>query len=95
MLDTLKPGIFHGRRKKKDFFEGWYFKMVDRSEKNAYAVIPGVSIARNPLKSHAFIMFMDAEHSECAISSIRSTTLRRTIKSSSLPLVDLRSALMG
>lgn len=60
MLDTWKPGIFHGRRKKKDFFEGWYFKMVDRSEKNAYAIIPGVSIARDPLKSHAFVMFMDA-----------------------------------
>lgn len=60
MLDTWKPEIFHGRRKKKDFFEGWYFKMVDYSEKNAYAVIPGVSIAGDPLKSHAFIMFLDA-----------------------------------
>jgi hypothetical protein len=60
MLDSWKPGIFHGRRKKKDFFEGWYFKMVDRSEKQAYAVIPGVSITGNPLKSHAFVMFLDA-----------------------------------
>lgn len=60
MLDIWKPEIFHGRRKKKDFFEGWYFKMVDYSEKNAYAVIPGVSIARDPSKSHAFIMFLDA-----------------------------------
>ncbi len=34
--------------------------MVDRSEKNAYAVIPGVSITRDPLKSHAFVMFLDA-----------------------------------
>jgi hypothetical protein len=60
MFDTWKPEIFHGRRKKKDFFEGWYFKMVDSSEKNAYAVIPGVSIARDSLKSHAFVMFMNA-----------------------------------
>ena len=60
MLDTWKPEIFHGRRKKKDFFEGWYFKIVDHSEKNAFAVIPGVSIASNPLKSHAFVMFLDA-----------------------------------
>lgn len=60
MLDIWKPEIFHGRRKKKDFFEGWYFKMVDYSEKRAYAVIPGVSIARDSLKSHAFIMFLDA-----------------------------------
>ena len=60
MLDTWKPEIFHGRRKKKDFFECWYFKIVDHSEKNAFAVIPGVSIASNPLKSHAFVMFLDA-----------------------------------
>jgi tocopherol cyclase len=60
MFDTWKPRIFHGRRKKKNFFEGWYYKMVDRSEKNAYAIIPGVSIARDPLKSHAFVMFLDA-----------------------------------
>jgi tocopherol cyclase len=60
MLDTWKPGIYHGRRKKKDFFEGWYFKILDSSEKNAYAVIPGVSISADSLKSHAFIMFLDA-----------------------------------
>lgn len=34
--------------------------MVDYSEKRAYAVIPGVSISTDPLKSHAFIMFLDA-----------------------------------
>ena len=60
MFDTWKPGIFHGRKKRRIFFEGWYFKMVDSSEKNAYAVIPGVSIAGDPLKSHGFIMFLDA-----------------------------------
>jgi tocopherol cyclase len=60
MLDIWKPEIFHGRGKKKDFFEGWYFKMVDRSENKAYAVIPGVSLSENHLKSHAFVMFLDA-----------------------------------
>jgi tocopherol cyclase len=60
MLDIWKPDIFHGHGKKKNFFEGWYFKMVDRSEKHAYAVIPGVSIAESPLKSHAFIMFLNS-----------------------------------
>lgn len=60
MLNIWKPGVFHGRRKKKNFFEGWYFKMVDRSENNAYAVIPGVSITEEPSKSHAFVMFLNA-----------------------------------
>lgn len=34
--------------------------MVDSSEKSAYAVIPGVSISKDPSKSHAFVMFLDA-----------------------------------
>lgn len=54
------PGVFQGEGKKKDYFEGWYFKMVDNDEKNAYAVIPGISISRDPSKSHAFVMFSDA-----------------------------------
>ena len=60
MPGIWKPGKFHGMRKKKDFFEGWYFKMVDSSEEHAYAVIPGVSISRDPSRSHSFIMFIDA-----------------------------------
>lgn len=57
MLHIWNPGVYHGRGK-KNFFEGWYFKMVDRSEDNAFAVIPGVSLAG--ANSHAFIMFLDA-----------------------------------
>ncbi|AKB77370.1 hypothetical protein MSHOH_0887 [Methanosarcina horonobensis HB-1 = JCM 15518] len=34
--------------------------MVDRSEKNSYAVIPGVSTVKDQLKSHAFVMLLDA-----------------------------------
>lgn len=58
--DIWKPGKFHGMRKKNDFFEGWYFKMVDSSEEYAYAVIPGVSISKDPSRSHSFVMFIDA-----------------------------------
>ncbi|GEM_PF-6609343 len=56
----LEAGNIPRKEKKKDFFEGWYFKMVDHSEKNAYAVIPGVSISWDPLKCHAFVMFLDS-----------------------------------
>jgi hypothetical protein len=50
MLNIWKPEIFHCRRTKKDFFEGWYFKMVDYSEKNACAVIP----RRHPWRLHSW-----------------------------------------
>lgn len=62
MANIWKPGVFQGIRKKKDYFEGWYFKSVSADEKKAYAIIPGVSITRDPNTSHAFIMIMDARN---------------------------------
>ena len=57
-----KPGIFQGRGKSKDYFEGWYFKSVSADEQTACAIIPGVSISRDKDKSHSFIMFIDARN---------------------------------
>ena len=60
MVKIWKPEVFQGRGKKKDYFEGWYFKSVSKDEKIAYAIIAGVSISKKIDKSHAFIMLMDA-----------------------------------
>ena len=57
-----KPAVFQGEKKKKEYFEGWYFKLVDKDEKTAYAIIPGISISSDPSKSHAFVMFSDARN---------------------------------
>jgi len=57
-----KPGVFQGEGKKKEYFEGWYFKIVDKDEKTAYAIIPGISVSRDSNKSHAFVMFSDARN---------------------------------
>jgi hypothetical protein len=62
MADLWKPGAYHGSGKKKDYFEGWYIKSVDKDEKNAYAIIPGVSLSKDPSKSHAFVMLFDARN---------------------------------
>lgn len=59
---TWKPEVFQGEGKNKEYFEGWYFKIVDKEEKTAYAIIPGISISKDPSKSHAFIMFSDARN---------------------------------
>ena len=37
-------------------FEGWYFKLVDRSGTQPYAIIPGVFLGAD---SHAFIQVLD------------------------------------
>jgi hypothetical protein len=62
MAKIWKPEVFQGRGKKKDYFEGWYFKSVSKYEQNAYAIIAGVSITKKLNKSHAFIMLMDARN---------------------------------
>jgi hypothetical protein len=41
-------------------FEGWYFKLVDASEKNALAIIPGVSFGADEFESHSFVQVLDA-----------------------------------
>lgn len=45
MTNLWKPEIFQGRGKKKDYFEGWYFKLIDKIEKTAYSIIPGISLS--------------------------------------------------
>lgn len=62
MPNIWKPGVFQGRGKIKDYFEGWYFKCVSKDEKTAFAIIPGVSLGHNIANSHSFIMIMDARN---------------------------------
>ena len=50
--------MYHGWNKHKNYFEGWYFKIVSHDQKHAYAFIPGISI-ESKSKSHAFIQVMN------------------------------------
>ncbi len=60
MISTiLKPEIYHGRAKRPPFFEGWYFKIIDRGEQHRFALIPGVFLHADPGTQHAFIQVLD------------------------------------
>lgn len=59
MFSILRPEIYHGRNKRPPFFEGWYFKIVDRSGRHRFAFIPGVFLHPNPTSQHAFIQVLD------------------------------------
>lgn len=60
---TWNPDMYHGWGRTRQYFEGWYFKLVNAGETAAYAFIPGISIAENG-ESHAFIQVMDGmDHS--------------------------------
>ena len=58
--NVWKPANYQGKRKMKSYFEGWYFKIVDKEEENIYAIIPGVSFEKDG-KATAFIQFFDGK----------------------------------
>ncbi|NTV46926.1 MAG: hypothetical protein HGB11_10500 [Chlorobiales bacterium] len=66
-LTTLwRPEVYHGHSEKRDFFEGWFFKLVDPSLSHIYAVIPGVMLSKSHQDSHAFIQLLNGQTKESA-----------------------------
>ncbi|MGB9666129.1 MAG: tocopherol cyclase family protein [Candidatus Cryosericum sp.] len=53
------PEMFHGRSWRPSGFDGWYFKMVDPTERHVWAVIPGIWMDRDPSLQYCFIQFLD------------------------------------
>ncbi len=53
----LHPAWFQGYRARPPYFEGWYFKLIDASEQNRYAIIPGIFFGQ--ADSHAFVQVLD------------------------------------
>jgi tocopherol cyclase len=56
----FNPEIYQGKYKRSNYFEGWYYKIIDSTMEHAYAVIPGVSMGRGNGDSHAFVQVLDA-----------------------------------
>ncbi len=54
------PEMYHGWGKSKNYFEGWYCKMLDAKEEHALAVILGISYGENG-DDHAFIQVLDGK----------------------------------
>ena len=54
----FNPDLYHGWGKSRKFFEGWYYKFVNRNEDRIFAIIPGVSMDKSGSK-HSFIQVLD------------------------------------
>ena len=68
---TWQPDMYQGWGRTHKYFEGWYFKIVDATEKYAFAFIPGISI--NELgESHAFIQILNG--TKCSSEYLRFPT---------------------
>lgn len=59
------PDEFQGWGRSRQYFEGWYFKIVSRDERHAMAFIPGISMGK-PGDAHSFVQVMYG--SECRSS---------------------------
>jgi tocopherol cyclase len=56
----LHPERYQGAgRRSGPYFEGWYFKLVDRAAAQRWAVIPGIFLAADPAQSEAFVQVLD------------------------------------
>ena len=62
LVALFNPDRYHGWGNKRNYFEGWYYKVVDQAESRAFAFIPGIAMASNGEK-HAFIQVLDGK--EC------------------------------
>lgn len=58
MRKMINPDHYHGRYKKRHFFEGWYFKLVDASAKHVFVLIPGIHLDQQKKHSHSFIQVL-------------------------------------
>jgi len=56
-MRLFKPEVFQGNLRRKNYFEGWYFKQVTQDLSGVISIIPGVSLVEND--AHAFIQIMD------------------------------------
>lgn len=57
-IKTLyRPEAFQGNMKRKNYFEGYFFKLVSEDNKNAISIIPGICL--NEEDSHAYIQILD------------------------------------
>jgi tocopherol cyclase len=53
------PPWFQGNHAKKNYFEGWYFKLLSEGGQHRYAFIPGISLGKDP---HSFIQVIDGKN---------------------------------
>ena len=56
---ACNTNIFQGNKKKKNYFEGWYFKMVANDGSSILSIIPGISLSSDGTEQHAFIQIIN------------------------------------
>lgn len=56
-MEKIKnPIVFQGERRRRDYFEGWYYKLVTKDWDDALSLIPGISLFRED--PHCFVQYI-------------------------------------
>ena len=62
ILRTMRnPDWYHGFNKKRDFFEGWYFKLIATEGKGSCVIIPGIALGKDDSENHSFIQIYESD----------------------------------
>ncbi len=56
----FNPEQFHGWGKTKNYFEGWYFKVINEAETKVFAFIPGVTMDKDG-NQHSLIQVLNGK----------------------------------
>ncbi len=61
----FNPEQFHGWGRTKNYFEGWYFKVINEAETKAFAFIPGIAMDKQGNRQ-SFIQVLDGRKKTAA-----------------------------
>ena len=81
------PHLYHGWGRSKIFFEGWYYKIVDNSQTNAFAIIPGIAMDENGNKQ-SFIQVLDGKNLKADYFKFDSNEFKPTPKKHDLYIAE-------
>lgn len=58
----IHPDFYHGFNKERNFYEGWYYKITDRTSEHVFALIPGIIRGMNDLDHESFLQVLDGKN---------------------------------
>ncbi len=85
-MKVFRPWVFQGSLRKKNYFEGWYFKHVSADRKTVYAIIPGISLSEQD--SHSFIQLLNGKTGESYYFKYATDSFRASSKVLSVSVAD-------
>ena len=61
MRNLWSPASFQGGGKKRDYFEGWYFKHSGGTDEGVWSFIPGIALGSEKGSGYAFIQVIEGK----------------------------------